>query len=385
MGVAGVAAGVGATAAVASAASSIAKGSGASSTQSAADAQGADANALAQQASNLFANINTPNLNTTPLQDETWLQNFVPQTYTPWIGQATQIQDDPASAAAENAALGQMQQFAKGGLQPSDLLLLEQIQQQQANAGTSGSLAATNQLQTQGLGGSGASYAAQLAANQAAANSSQSLYANAAQAAMARQTAAINSAGTMAGNIRNQDVSISSQMAAINNAFNTQVQNLRTNAAANAASVNNAATAANLAGQQGVANTNVTTANQNVALQNSLMQQNFGNQTTLATDQANALNKQQTLASANQAALNTQALGQDQSTTAGLNGLASLAKSVAPTTSASGTSTPSGLQTLWNSITGSGSSNNIDSGTWDTTSGSGSTPDTSADTWDLSS
>lgn len=319
---------VGAGAATAGAVNSIVKGSGSGGTQAQADAQGAQAEADRQQALGLWNGLNTPTLNTTPHEGQTWLQDFNPQTYDPYIGSVQNIQDSPQARADEMTSLGQLQQFAKGGLQPADMIALGQIQRQQAAAGSSAGAAAADALRARGAGGAGAEYAARLAGDQQAANSTSGLYDNAMKAAMDRQLQAVNQSGAAASAIRGQDVGISAQMAAINNNFNTQVQNLRTAAAQNNATTRNNAQAANLAGHQAVANSNVLTDNTNLDRVNALAQQDFGNQTTKLQGQTNSLNGLSTLASANQAALSKQALGQDQSTTAGLEGLAGVAKSV---------------------------------------------------------
>jgi hypothetical protein len=279
----------------------------------------------AQQAADLWNNIQTPTLNTTPYSGQTWLQDFVPQTYQPWTGQVSQIQDSPEMRMGQLQALAQEQALAKGGLQPTDLITLQQIQQQQAGAGTSQAATAADALRNRGLGGAGAEYAARLAANQGAENQGASLYDAAMKAAFDRQQQAITQSGTMAGNIRTGDVNVSTTMANINNQFNTELQNLRTNAAQWAAQAQNAAQSANLAGRQGVANQNVTIGNQNLDRVNQLLQQGFNNQTTKIAGQTNALNKQQTLASAEAAAASQRAAGADQSSLAGLSGLSNAA------------------------------------------------------------
>lgn len=239
-----------------------------------------------------------------------------------------------------------MQALAKGGLQPADLIALRQIQGSQGAAASSQSQAVQDQLRARGLGGAGASEAAMLSANQNAENSANGLYNNAMKAAMDRQTAAITSSANEAGAIRGQDNSISQQMAANNNAFNTQTIGIQNAAAISAMNNSNNAQAANLAGRQGVANSNVTTANANVALQNQQAQNAFNNQTTQISGQTNALNGQATLAGAQQAADALKANGADQSLTAGLNGLAGVAKTFAPTSPSTSSNSPSWFSNL---------------------------------------
>lgn len=283
---------------------------------------------LRQQESQLWGDLPLPDLKATPYQGYQWLQDYVPETYTPWEGQAYGFQDDQASLDAQRQSLGQLQEYAKGGLQPADIYALQNIGQQQTAAGTSAAQSAADQLRTRGLGGSGAEYAAQLAANQQSSNQSQNLYNSAFQAALNRQLTATTQSGTQAGNIRQQSDTVAKQMADINNAFNTQVQQLRTNAAMNSANVRNQAQAANLAGKQQVAQQNVDTGNRNLDLQNQIGQQQFNNQLQKLSGQTNALNNQATYAGQQANAAAQQALGNSNMVTNGLTNLASSAKMI---------------------------------------------------------
>jgi hypothetical protein len=340
---------VAAGATVASAGASILKSTGGGDGGAAAGGQAADFRA---QASQLWNDLKQPDFNKAPLQAQSWLQDYAPTNYTAQTGKLFQSSDDPTSIANENTALGQMQRLAQGGLQPADLIALQQIQGSQAGAASAQSLAVQDQLRARGLGGAGASEAAMLSANQGAANSANSLYNNAIQQAMSRQTAAITASANDASAIRGQDNTISQQMAANNNAFNTQTIGIQNAAAIAAMNNSNAAQAANQAGRQAVANNTVTTANQNVALQNQLAQQAFNNQSTQIAGQSSALNGQATLASQQQAADALKANAADQSLTAGLNGLGSIAKSFAPTNNNNGNNSSS--PSWFSNLTGNG-------------------------------
>lgn len=344
---------ISAGAAVIGTVSNLAKGSGSGGSQGASDLAGAQDAAFRQEASDLYKNLELPKQDKTPLQGQTWLQDYAPQAYDPYIGQVSQMSDDPASIAAEKLALGQMQGFARGGLQPSDIAALQAIQQQQAGAESSAGATTQAAMQARGLGGAGAELAGRLAGNQGAENAANQSYNAAMAQAMQRQLTATTNAGNMASNNRTQDANISQSMAAINNTFNTQVQNLRTNAAANAANIANQAQQANLTGRQTTANNNVANNNANVALQNSLAQANFNNMDTKITGQANALNAQATLAGQEQSALATRALGQQQATTAGLTGLADVAKQLGSATNSgsNGSSSPNWFSNLMNNQT----------------------------------
>jgi len=323
---AGIASAVGG---VASAAKGIAGGGGASGKS---DTAGQMDAAYRQIATQLYNNLQVPELDKSQYGGYSWLKDFVPETYDPWVGQAYQMSDDQQSLDAQRQSLGQLQDFAKGGLQPADLVALQQIQQQQAGAGSSAAATAADALRARGLGGSGAEYAARIGANQQAANSSQQLYDSAMQQALTRQLNAVTGAGNLAGNIRQQSDNVSQQMANINNTFNSQVQQLRTNAAINSANVRNSANAANLAGRQNTANQNVDTANRNTDLTRQLQQQTFNNQLQKIAGQANSLTGQANLAGAQQAAYAQQAYGNNQSITNGLQAIAGGAKQIGQNT-----------------------------------------------------
>lgn len=319
---------VGAAATAASAGSSIAKGASSGGGKlTAAEFNDYNLRYLAEQ---LYDNPNAqpPTLSTTQYQPYSWLQDFTPQVVeNPYIGQVYQMSDDQASLDAQRQALAQEAQLARGGLTPTDMQNLASIQQQQMGAGQSAVASAQDQLRQRGLGGAGAEYAAMLQGNQGAANNAQQLYDSAFNTALQRQQTAIQNAGTMAGNIRQQSDSVSQQMAAINNNFNTQVANIRNAAANNAVNIRNAATAANLAGRQGVANENVDVANRNADLTRQIQQQQFNNQMQWISGKANAMNNQANYFGALDAAQAQQRYGAGQSLNQGLKSLGDLASS----------------------------------------------------------
>jgi hypothetical protein len=329
---AGVAAGVGAAASAASAGSSIAKGAGGASSKPT-QAQFNDY-MLRYAGEQLWdqPQFQAPDLSTTPYQGYKWLQDFTPETYQPWIGQVSQMSDDQASLDAQRAALAQEQQWARGGLTPTDMQTLAAIQQQQAGAASSAAATSADALRQRGLGGAGQEYAAMLAANQGASNNAQQFYGNAMQTALQRQLQATQNAGSLAGGIRQQSDAVSQAMANINNQFNSQVQQLRTNAAMNAAQTRNAAQAANLAGRQGVANENVDITNQNADLTRQIQQQNYNNRLQWLSGKTNAMNGVANYFGALDAAQGQQRQGAQQSMMNGLNQLANAGKQIAGNT-----------------------------------------------------
>jgi hypothetical protein len=316
---------VGGIGVAAKAGAGIAQGLQAGSDQRKADAAAAQAAQYRQNASDLWQDLQMPPQDTSNLMFQTWLQNYNPVAYEPYIGQVTQMHDDQASLDAQNQALAQLQALAKGGLQPADIVALQQIQQQQAAAESAAANQVQAQLQARGLGGSGAELAGRLAANQVAANNANQNYNAALQAAMTRQINAINNAGTLAGNIRGESGTISKNMADIANTFNTQVQKLRTDAAQNAAQIQNEAQKFNELGQQTVANNNVATANNNLQYHNNLAQTMFNDQVQKTQGAAGAIGQQATQSNAESAAYAQRAASDQQALNSGLSSLGDLA------------------------------------------------------------
>lgn len=335
------------------------------------NAAGQQAADYRQQAYNLWNDLNLPQFNTTPYQGQTWLADYSPQAYDPYIGQVYLPSMDQGDLTQQQNVLGELNQLSQPGLLPSDLVQLGQIQRSQAGAASSQGQTAADALRQRGLGGSGAEYAATLAANQNAAENTSNLYNNALQTALQRQLSAIQGAGTQANTLQTQAMTLSQNMANANNAFNTQVQNLRTAAAQNAATIQNQAQLYNQQGRQSVANTNVQTANQNLDRQNQLQQQNFNNANTKLTGETNALNGQATQANAQQAALGQQAAGATAQFNSGLSSLSNLVGSGSSNNNSNSNSSPSWMQQLSNWFSGSSTPSNgyNVSGTGDTISG----------------
>lgn len=298
-------------------------GDGGDDERDAANAAGEAGLAFRQKAADLWDDLQVPNLTYSPYLGYTVVGDLTPETYDPWIGQVTQMSDDPDARRSQMEALARLERLGAGGLTDSDRIALNQIGQKQLGAVGQGVRAAVDNLQARGLGGAGTELAARLAANQTAANASSDLYDSAFKAALDRAANANVAAGNLATNVRGQTAGISKQMADINNQFNQQVQQLRTNAAKDAASARNQAQLLNLQNRQSIANRNVDVGNQNLDRQNQLTQQNFANQQSKIRGQSDAYNGVSGAQFANQAALNQQAYGDQQGQT---NDLLSIAK-----------------------------------------------------------
>ena len=289
----------------------------------------AQAQAAEQAALQNYLNINVPD----PAQQAVILQQYqVTGQISPQIMQGMQqqtqlagMQVDPASRAAEVDALNQMRNVASsGGLDA-------QAQQQQAqamsaaNANEAGQQGAILQnYNARGIGGSGASLAAQLSADQSSANSTASAGMNAAAGAEQRALQAMTASSQMGSQLNAQDYGQAYNAATAQDAINKfNTQNAQSAAQYNTTAANQAQ-AANVANQQAVANANTGVSNQQEEQNKALLQQQFQNQMTLANGKSSAENgvastaNQQANTTANQWANIGSAVGQ---------GSAALAKS----------------------------------------------------------
>lgn len=209
------------------------------------------------------------------------------------IAQGTSAQDkialDPSTRAAQMSALSQLTDITAN--QGMDAQEKNQIQQalNQVNANTRGQTGAILQnAAARGVGGSGASLAAELEAAQAGANNASSEAMNAQAQASQRALAALSQQGGLAGSIHSQDYSQQLNAANANDAINQfNARNQNAVMAANT-QAKNQAQAYNTQEQQNIANQNTGLSNYQQQYNSNLQQQQFNNQMGLASAKANA-------------------------------------------------------------------------------------------------
>lgn len=230
---------------------------------------------------------------------------------------------DPSLMNAQTGALSQLQQIASsGGMTPTDLAQVQQINDQ-VNAQNQGrQLAVQDQMQQQGIGGSGADIAARLSSAQAANTAASEAGTQVAANAQQRALQAIQQSGQLGGQIQQEQFGEAAQKAQAQDAinqFNTGLQQ-NTNLANQQAQQQANLTNFNMANQ--VAGTNTGIANTQAMLPL---------QTAEAQNQQN-LNWGATAARANQtqgAQLNTQANQNTANNTNTANSLIKAAPSIA--------------------------------------------------------
>ncbi len=234
----------------------------------------------AKGAEKAYANVAPPALQQLSLQQ--YGQAVDPRAYLTKLGPSAMAgaAADPATIAAQNAALQQLGRYSSGQMLPEDIARMRQVQQAQQQQNQAQNQALASMGRRTGTAGSGANLAMQLQAGQGAAN----------QAGMAgnqlvgdvgnRALGAIGAQGGLASQMRGQQFGEASQRAqAIDaiNAYNAQQRNLASNQMAQWMQ----------AGRTG----NVDLANQaRVYNVTQLPQQNFSNQMQLASGRANAIN-----------------------------------------------------------------------------------------------
>jgi hypothetical protein len=111
---------------------------------------------------------------------------------------------DPAYIAAQNEALSQLTEWGHGGLTAADQARLQYGRMQEDQNERANREAILNQMEARGMGGSGASLAAQLSSDQGRANRLSQQDMEMQQAAMARALQSMNAAGDLSSQARSQ-------------------------------------------------------------------------------------------------------------------------------------------------------------------------------------
>jgi hypothetical protein len=262
----------------------------------AANSQMNAAQAARQAALQQYLDINVPD----PAQQQIILQNYqMTGQLDPAIetaineGQTAQnsISLDPSTRAAQMSALSNLSNITAN--QGMDAQEKNQIQQgiNQVNANEQGQTGAILQdSAARGVGGSGASLAAQLQAAQSGANNASQNALGAQSLASQRALAALSQQGALAGQIHSQDYNQALNAANAQDAiaqFNARNQNA---AMATNTQNQNQAQAYNVQEGQNIANQNTGLNNYQQQYNRGLQQQQFQNQLGLASGKANAEN-----------------------------------------------------------------------------------------------
>lgn len=179
--------------------------------------------------------------------------------------------------AAQVGALGQYQRVAEQGLPLEERLAAENAQNQIMAANRRSNLSVLSDLAQRGRLGGGDELQARLLANQGQQNLSNSLGSDLARQAIANRLGATGQVAALSGQIRGQDIGLSSQNANIANQFNMLAANMRNEAAMRNAQERSRSLQANIAQNQRIHEMNQMGRYQSGLMGNQLKQQQFQN------------------------------------------------------------------------------------------------------------
>lgn len=190
-----------------------------------------------------------------------------------------EIATNPAYTAAQEKALGQLQQIGEeGGLTALDRAKIQDIQDELNTTERGRQEALMQNARERGVGGSGLEMASRLASEQSAADRASRQGIDVAALAQQRALEAIQGAGQLGGQVREQQFGEQAQKATAQNAIDAANANVLNQFAVFNAQQRAAADAANLEAKQRVADENVNIKNTEQAANKNLYQQRFEDQ-----------------------------------------------------------------------------------------------------------
>jgi hypothetical protein len=263
--------------------------------------QGA-ASRAAQEASNVISGVELPDVTKMRLQLEQAVQQglMTPEQAATILQEQSGLKNisvDPRLKNAQMAALQQLQDVGtQGGITAVDRAQLNQIAGEEATRERGNREAILQNAQQRGVGGSGMELMNQMMNQQNEATNASNRGFDVAANAQARALQAMQQSGQLGGQMQSNEFNQQAQIAAAQDAinkFNTSNQN-QTNLYNTGAM--NQAQAANLAEKQRIADANANLSNSQQAYNKSLEQTQYNNAMEKAAAQANALNKQSSLA-----------------------------------------------------------------------------------------
>lgn len=254
-----------------------------------------------QSAADQFGNLQLPDISKMQLQLEQLVQQGVlspeqAQAYLVEQSDMNNIETDPALFKAQMDALGGLQDISSNeGLTAADRAQLGQIQTQEDSAERGAREAILQNAQARGMGGSGIELLQQFQNQQDSATRKSQKDMDVAAMAQNRALQALQSAGSLGGQIQEQQFGQKAQIAQANDAINKfNAQNQQSVGLVNT-QAKNAAQAQNLAEKQRVSDANTALRNQQQQYNKNLNQQQFENAYKKAGGTSQALNNQSEL------------------------------------------------------------------------------------------
>ncbi len=202
------------------------------------------------------------------------------------------LTEDTSLRDAQKSALASLQSRAKVGLSAEDRAALNQVRSETQRDANANRQALLQKFAAMGQGGGGQSFAAQLQANQAAADQASSGSDTLMAQAQQRALQALTNSGNMASDIRGQDFGVNQARAsALDERNRFLAENSIGRQQRNVGALNNAQQA-NLSEQQRVADANVAMQNAEKARQAEAQRQYFQDKQNLASAKGNVLTGQ---------------------------------------------------------------------------------------------
>ena len=190
--------------------------------------------------------------------------------------------DSPETRAAQMRSLGYLEQVREEGLPLQDRLRAQELQREVARENRNAQMQVFRNLAERGRLGGGEELAGRMIANQQGAELSRGFGIDLAQMAIKNRLRGAMAAGSLGGQIRGEDIALSSRNADAINRFNEFVATLGTQAARDAALARQQAQGYNVGQRQRVADTNpllrYETEQANLDRQNRLRQALFSSQ-----------------------------------------------------------------------------------------------------------
>ena len=264
-----------------------------------------------------FSDLTTPN----PADMQVQLEELVLQgSLSPEQAQAIMqdpsalnaIMTDPTLKTAQYDALRSLQDIGETGMTDMDRAALAKISTDEATQSRGAREAIIQNAQARGMGGSGLEILSQLQNAQDSATRKSARDTEVAGMAQERALQALQQAGTQAGQMQAQDFGQKAQVAGANDAIAQFNAANKQNVALTNTAANNEAQARNLAAKQSIADANTGTRNTQQQYNKNLIQQNFDNELKKRGGQSNVASANQQAAgqnSQNQANATNQTIG----------------------------------------------------------------------------
>lgn len=186
--------------------------------------------------------------------------------------------EDPETTASQIKSLKELETLGEGKLTDTDRANMMQQMQMEAQQERANREAILSNARSRGVAGSGLEMAAQLQSQQDAANRASRAGVDVNVAAQQRALQALGQAGSLAGQMRGQDLDVAQRKAAATDAINQFNTQNRQNVEKQNVDTRNKAQAANLAERQRIAEANVKQTNEQRRIASDARQQQFENE-----------------------------------------------------------------------------------------------------------